>query len=183
MTSADLVRSSRDGDQFHYYWAARQCLKLLRSGSGLAGVSIEGSSPLDAVAAGEYVVDIAEYYGALDPKTAVKIVYRQLKHSTAHADEAWKVSGLKRTLEGFGEKFADLDRVVPGLIDRVEFDFVSNRPVDAAVMQALNDIGQGIKLMTRIAGYIRSYLKLPDDLERRFCRCSRSMPAPPRFCA
>jgi hypothetical protein len=31
MTSADLVRSSRDGDQFHYYWAARQCLKLLRS--------------------------------------------------------------------------------------------------------------------------------------------------------
>ena len=171
MTSADLVRSSRDGDQFHYYWAARQCLKLLRSGSGLAGVSIEGSSPLDAVAAGEYVVDIAEYYGALDPKTAVKIVYRQLKHSTAHADEAWKVSGLKRTLEGFGEKFADLDRVVPGLIDRVEFDFVSNRPVDAAVMQALNDIGQGIKPAdARIAGYIRSYLKLPDDLERRFCR-------------
>jgi DNA-binding NarL/FixJ family response regulator len=23
MTSTDLVRSSRDGDQFHYYWAAR----------------------------------------------------------------------------------------------------------------------------------------------------------------
>ena len=87
VTSADLVRSSRDGDQFHYYWAARQCLKLLRSGSGLAGVSIEGSSPLDAVAAGEYVVDIAEYYGAVDPLTAVKIVYRQLKHSTVHADE------------------------------------------------------------------------------------------------
>ena len=134
-------------------------------------MSIEGSSPLDAVAAGEYVVDIAEYYGVLDPKAAVKIVYRQLKHSTAHADEAWKVSGLKRTLEGFGEKFADLNRAVPGLIDRVEFDFVSNRPVDAAVMQAFNDIGQGIEPAdARIAGYIRSYLKLPDDLERQFCR-------------
>jgi len=43
MTSADKVRSSRDGDQFHYYWAARQCLKLLLPGSGLAAVSIEGS--------------------------------------------------------------------------------------------------------------------------------------------
>jgi hypothetical protein len=171
VTSADLVRSSRDGDQFHYYWAARQCLKLLRSDSGLVGVSIEGSSPLDAVAAGEYVVDIAEYYGTLEPKTAEKIVYRQLKHSTEHADEAWTVSGLKRTLEGFGEKFADLNRTVPGLTDRVEFDFVSNRPVDAAVMQALNAIGQGIAPAdARIAGYIHRYLKLSADLERQFCR-------------
>ena len=38
VTSPDLVRSSRDGDQFHYYWAARQCLKLLRSAAaGLPG--------------------------------------------------------------------------------------------------------------------------------------------------
>jgi hypothetical protein len=171
MTSADLVRSSRDGDQFHYYWAARQCLKLLRSDSGLAGVSIEGSSPLDTGTAGEYVVDIAEYYGALDPKAAGKIVYRQLKHSTAHADEVWRVSGLRRTLEGFGEKFFELHHASPGLIDRVTFDFVSNRPVDAAVVQALSDIGQGVDPADpRIAGYIRSYLKLPEDLERRFCR-------------
>jgi hypothetical protein len=47
VSSTDLVRSSRDGDQFHYYWAARQCLKLLLPGSGLAAVSIEGSSPED----------------------------------------------------------------------------------------------------------------------------------------
>ena len=73
-----------------------------------------------------------------------KIVYRQLKHSTAHADEAWTVSGLKRTLEGFGEKFFELNGASTGLIDRVTFDFVSNRPVDAAVVQALTDIGKGI---------------------------------------
>ena len=166
MTSADLVRSSRDGDQFHYYWAARQCLKLLRDDSGLAGVSIEGSSQLDAGTAGEYVVDIAEYYGAMDPKAAGKIVYRQLKHSTAHADEPWTVSGLKRTLEGFGAKFFELNGASPGLIDRVTFDFVSNRPVDAALVQALSDIGQGVDPAdSRIAGYIHSYLKLPEDLE------------------
>jgi hypothetical protein len=57
MTSTDLVRSSRDGDQFHYYWAARQCLKLLLPGSGLAAVSIEGSSPQDPGAAVEQAAD------------------------------------------------------------------------------------------------------------------------------
>ena len=67
MTSPDLVRASRDGDQFHYYWAARQCLKLLHSGSGLVGVSIEGSSPLETATAGEQVIDVAEYYGARRP--------------------------------------------------------------------------------------------------------------------
>ena len=110
MSSTDLVRSSRDGDQFHYYWAARQCLKMLLPGSGLAAVSIEGSSPEDPMAAadgqgpdddptGEYVVDIAEYYGDAAPVSASKIVYRQLKHSTEHPDQPWPVSGLKKTLE------------------------------------------------------------------------------------
>jgi hypothetical protein len=101
MSSTDLVRSSRDGDQFHYYWAARQCLKMLLPGSGLAAVSIEGSSPEDPMAAdgqrpgddptGEYVVDIAEYYGDAAPDRASKIVYRQLKHSTEHPDQPWTV--------------------------------------------------------------------------------------------
>ena len=153
MTSTDLVRSSRDGDQFHYYWAARQCLKLLLPGSGLAAVSIEGSSPEDPMAAdgqgpdddptGEYVVDIAEYYGDAAPDAADKIVYRQLKHSTEHADQPWTVSGLKNTLEGFGRRFSALGDASPGLRERVSFEFVSNRPVDDAVIRALSDIGQG----------------------------------------
>lgn len=171
MIVADLLRSSRDGDQFHYYWAARQCLKLLRGDSGLAGVSIEGSSPLDAATAGEYVIDIAEYYGALELGVASRVVYRQLKHSTAHADEAWRVSGLKSTLEGFGRKFSELSDISSELVGSVEFNFVSNRPVDATVAQVLTDIGQGIDPAdTRIAGYVHRYLGLPEDLERRFCQ-------------
>ena len=144
MSSTDLVRSSRDGDQFHYYWAARQCLKLLLPGSGLAAVSIEGSSPEDAMAAngqkpgddptGEYVVDIAEYYGDAAPDKASKIVYRQLKHSTEHPDQPWTVSGLKNTLEGFGRRFSEFGNDSSGLRDRVSFEFVSNRPVDDAVI-------------------------------------------------
>jgi hypothetical protein len=181
MSSTDLVRSSRDGDQFHYYWAARQCLKMLLPGSGLAAVSIEGSSPEDPVAAdgqgpgddptGEYVVDIAEYYGDAAPDRASKIVYRQLKHSTEHPDQPWTVSGFKNTLEGFGRRFSTLTDVSPGLRKRVSFEFVSNRPVDDTVLRALNDIGQGASPANpRTAGYIRTYLGLPDDLTRQFCQ-------------
>ncbi len=181
MSSTDLVRSSRDGDQFHYYWAARQCLKMLLPGSGRAAVSIEGSSPEDPMApdgqgpgddpTGEYVVDIAEYYGDAAPDKASKIVYRQLKHSTEHPDQPWPVSGLKNTLRGFGRRFSALTNTKPELRDRVSFEFVSNRPVDDTVLQALRDIGRGaIPANPRTAGYIRTYLGLPDDLTRQFCR-------------
>lgn len=181
MSSTDLVRSSRDGDQFHYYWAARQCLKLLLPGSGLAAVSIEGSSPEDPMAAdgqgpdadptGEYVVDIAEYYGDAVPDAADKIVYRQLKHSTVRPNQPWTASGLKNTLEGFARRFLALGDANPGLRERVSFEFVSNRPVDDAVIRALSDIGQGASPASpRIAGYIRGCLGLPEDLEGQFCR-------------
>lgn len=183
MSSTDLVRSSRDGDQFHYYWAARQCLKLLLPGSGLAAVSIEGSAPEDPGAVGEqaadedddptgeYVVDIAEYYGDVAPDKASKIVYRQLKHSTEHADQPWTVSGLKKTLRGFGRKFSTLGDVSPGIRERVSFEFVSNRPVDDTVLGALSDIGRGASPVSpKTAGYIRTYLGLSDDLARQFCQ-------------
>lgn len=171
MTSADLVRASRDGDQFHYYWAARQCLKLLHSGSGLVGVSIEGSSPLETATAGEQVIDVAEYYGAVDPGLADKIIYRQLKHSTTRAEQPWTVSGLKVMLEGFSQKFSKLDAASPSFADRAVFDFVSNRPVDEAVVQSLRDIAQGITPRhPQVAGYIRGYLGLSGDLAERFCQ-------------
>jgi hypothetical protein len=171
VTPTDSIRASRDGDQFHYYWAARQCLKLLRPGSGLVGVSIEGSSPLDTATAGEEVVDIAEYYGDIDPESAEKIFYRQLKHSTANADEAWTASGLRRTLEGFGQKFRELRQAYPARLDRVAFSFVSNRPVSDAVVQALDDIARGADPSDpEIVGYIRRYLALPEDLATQFCQ-------------
>jgi hypothetical protein len=184
VNSTDLVRSSRDGDQFHYYWAARQCLKLLLPGSGLAAVSIEGSSPEDPAAVGEraadgddadptgeYVVDIAEYYGDAAPDRASQIVYRQLKHSTEHADQPWTVSGLKKTLKGFGRRFSTLGEVGPGIRDRVSFEFVSNRPVDDTVLRALGDISQGTSPASpKIAEYIRTHLGLSDDLAQQFCQ-------------
>ena len=109
----NFVRPSRDGDQFHYLWAARRCLSLLSSQAGLVGVSIEGPSPDElspesAALAGEELIDIAEYYGDEDVGRAQLVRYMQLKHSTRHAAEAWTASGLEKTLTGFSARYKDL---------------------------------------------------------------------------
>lgn len=80
MSTIDKVRFSRDGDQFHYLWAARRCLGLLVPDSGLVAVSIEGASPRevepgDPVAVGEKVIDIAEYYGSEEIEKASFVRY------------------------------------------------------------------------------------------------------------
>src|SRR5687767_191329 len=107
----DLVRFSRDGDQFHYSWAARQCLKLLSS--DLVAVTIEAASSADTANisggdAGTEVIDIAEYYGSEDPPEARLVRYLQLKHSTLRAGVSWPPSGLKKTLAGFAKRYAAL---------------------------------------------------------------------------
>lgn len=69
MSDSRLVRASRDGDQFHYAWAARRCLKMLLPQSNLVAVSVEGASGNESddasqiIEAGEEIIDIGEYYG------------------------------------------------------------------------------------------------------------------------
>lgn len=100
MPKTNLVRPSRDGDEFHYLWAARRCLQLLSANSDLVAISIEGPSPDEKgsgppAEAGEELIDIAEYYGSENIETARLVRYMQLKHSTLHADDAWTASGLQ----------------------------------------------------------------------------------------
>ena len=59
MGNTDLVRASRDGDYFHYLWAARKALLLLNPLSGLEVLTIEGPSKsefVEAVETGEEIV-------------------------------------------------------------------------------------------------------------------------------
>ncbi|MFD0228190.1 hypothetical protein ACWGPD_20630 [Streptomyces hirsutus] len=42
MPDTALLRAGRDGDQFHYHWAARQALKVLLPGADLTAITIEG---------------------------------------------------------------------------------------------------------------------------------------------
>src|SRR5688500_11661371 len=98
MATADLLRSSRDGDQFHYPWAARQALTLLQPGTALEAIAVEGPSSQDTRERdGDEAVDLAEYYGSTDLHLADAVIYRQLKHSTTQATAEWTVSGLTPT--------------------------------------------------------------------------------------
>lgn len=146
MSDSELVRSSRDGDQFHYLWAAQRCLGLLSLSSDLVAVSIEGASSQEGgdgqtVDAGEEVIDVGEYYGSQELSTARLLKYMQLKHSTKHASEEWTISGLKKTLSGFAKRCVALkkERVGLPLTGWLELHFVTNRPISRNVEETIED--------------------------------------------
>lgn len=144
MATADLLRSSRDGDQFHYHWAARQALKLLQPGTALAAIAIEGPSAQDTRERdGDEAVDLAEYYGSTDLHLADAVIYRQLKHSTTQATAEWTVSGLTPTLRKFAAKYRVILDEVPAAAARVSFQFLSNRRTRPTIALALTALAAG----------------------------------------
>ena len=150
MSRTNLVRPSRDGDQFHYLWAARRCLQLLSSQSDLVAISIEGPSPeeragdLPAIV-GEEIIDLAEYFGSEEIKDASLVRYMQLKHSTLHAREPWSASGLEKTVKGFAKRYKELLKTFSSdiLASKLEFWFVTNRPIATDFSQAVADASAG----------------------------------------
>ena len=145
MANDDLVRPSRDGDQFHYLWAARQCLALLPGAGDLVAVSIEGASTSEGDASvddGDELIDVGLYHGSEALTDARRVHYIQLKHSTKHAHEPWTASGLSNTLKGFGKRYAELLNKHPAqtLREKLRFSFTSNRPIDTKVREALEDL-------------------------------------------
>src|ERR1044072_4810745 len=88
MAGVDLLRPSRDGDQFHYRWAARQSLRLLQPSSELTAIHVEGAAIRDPdLGDGEEVIDLADYYGGTALPGGHRVVCRQLKHSTRQAED------------------------------------------------------------------------------------------------
>ena len=148
MAKQGSVGPSRSGDQFHYQWAARQCLGLLTGENGLVAVAIEGAS-LDeggaSTSVGDEVIDVGLYYGSEDVTAAKSIRYVQLKHSSRRSHEPWTASGLKGTIEGFAGRFKKLEASLglDALAKTVRFVFLTNRPMDKAVLEALADIAAG----------------------------------------
>lgn len=148
MAKQGSVGPSRSGDQFHYQWATRQCLGLLAGAYGLVAVAIEGAS-LDegdaSTSVGDEVIDVGLYYGSEDVTAAKSIRYVQLKHSSRHAYDPWTASGLKGTIEGFAGRFKELEASLglDVLAKKVRFIFLTNRPMNGAVLEALADIAAG----------------------------------------
>ncbi|SNY25779.1 ATP-binding protein [Paractinoplanes atraurantiacus] len=169
MSGTDLLRASRDGDQFHYYWAARQSLSLLVPGTSLVAIAIEGASDREfpvgqRVVAGEQIIDIAEYYGSEHLADADKVVYRQLKHSTVRRAEPWRLSGLRRTLCGFADRYKALNDDTISVLDKVRFKLVTNRPVDEQFNETVQDLAQNRKPRHQVQmDLLRRYIQIHDD--------------------
>lgn len=151
MSRISSVRPSRDGDQFHYWWAARRCLFLISPTASLKAITIEGPSLSETdeekhITAGEEVIDIGEYYGSENLEAATLIRYIQVKHSTVRADKPWTPSELEKTLRGFAIRYEEFHRrfLAANLDSKLEFWFVSNRPISTKFLEVIHDAADGI---------------------------------------
>ncbi len=141
MSDTDLVRASRDGDQFHYWWAARRCLSLVGQQADLRVVSIEGASIYEKKnkygvrSVTDEIIDLAEYFGGESFEKARRIEYFQLKHSTVRTEQNWTASALGSTIAKFYAKYVEVaDSIGEAQARRkLFFHFVSNRPISSEV--------------------------------------------------
>lgn len=145
----NLVGYSRAGDEFHYRWAARRCLRMLFPNSKLTSVVIEGSD--DVNAAGEYVIDLTEY--AVNKKVE-HIDYYQLKHTTVQREKLFLLSDLQGTIEGFSKRFVEHD--VKGELENkvISFVLVTNRALTDNFKNNLAAIANGTTIEKRLSNFI-----------------------------
>ncbi|HEX8239510.1 MAG TPA: NACHT domain-containing protein [Allosphingosinicella sp.] len=171
----DLLRPSRDGDQFHYLRGARLSLALLQRGSDLVAITVEGASDKDNIEEGTEVIDLALYYGSTDVVDATRIRYRQFKHSTLHAEDEWTASGLIKTLQGFAARYQKLvsNFDADNVARRFRFEFETNRPIAASVTAALADIANSEGATTK---YLRKEIGLPAKALEPFVALVRLLP-------
>lgn len=136
---SDRVRASRDGDSFHYTWAARQLLRLLSPTSQLQYMTIEGMGEpySEGELEGSEIVDIAEFYGpSAEEITHIKV--SQLKHSTLHPNNSLPPGDVLKIVG----KFARLDS---GLIKKypdatINYSIVTNRPISQGAKTAVETL-------------------------------------------
>ncbi|MCW9706277.1 hypothetical protein [Fodinibius salsisoli] len=160
----NLVRYSRAGDVFHYRWAARRCLKMIHPKSPIECVYIEGSEENDRK--GEYVIDVAEYYKKSDQGRAVG--YFQLKHSTKRVDKVFQLSELKKTVEGFAQRFKSLKNDED--IESVEFSIITNRPINERFKKAVEDIINRNSPHQTFVKTLKRYTDFDNGELRDFCK-------------
>lgn len=162
--SNDLVAYSRAGDVFHYRWAARRCLGLVYPNSSLRSIVIEGSEENEK--AGEYVIDVSEYYEGVNDKKQVK--YYQLKHTTVKKDTPFVLSDLKDTIEGFSKRFSQhlQETNAPDL----SFIIITNRPLENSFKQNIILLANSKQINKRFKDTIERYTGLTSVELCQFCR-------------
>ena len=167
--SNDLVSYSRAGDVFHYRWAARRCLQLIRPNTSLQKITIEGSDEKEK--AGEYVIDVAEYSLAGDGRNIID--YYQLKHTTVQQDIPFELSNLKGTFVGFAQRFVQHKDNHFSDIAALRFTIITNRKVSQTLKQKLTSIVERQPVDRRFTNTLEDYTKLSLTDLVQFCSLVR----------
>ncbi|MCS4297720.1 MULTISPECIES: hypothetical protein [Acinetobacter] len=189
MANADLVRASRDGDQFHYLWAARKALLLLNPLSGLHALTIEGPSKSEftkVIEEGEEIVDVGEYFGSKSFIDASKIIYSQLKHTTVQENENFPPSSLKNTIEGFSKRFRKLLAITSKdlVLQKVEFHFVSNRAISTDFYESIRQLQEtGQVTKTENLQKLKDYTDLDGQALEEFIKLVKFPSQEPNYIA
>ena len=146
------VRATRAGDLFHYRWAATRVLNLLKPDSSLKSISIEGGH---IQIPNDYIIDLEECF------ENKRVVY-QLKYSVMHPDKECSLSFLGDTLSEYGNlyKTSKKEKI------SIEYVFLTNRPVSAAVKNLFETVHEDSSSLDKI----NKYLKLPCASARQFCQ-------------
>lgn len=161
----NLVGFSRAGDEFHYRWAARRCLGMVYPNSHLKFIVIESS--VDDQLAGEYAIDVAEYYGKDDNIEEIK--YFQLKHTSVQQDTPFELSDLKKTFEDFALRFIDHDNKNEIGSKNVSFTIITNRKFSDNFKTKLSNVSQKLVVNQRFKNTLEDYTKLNGNKLSEFC--------------
>lgn len=172
----DFVRYSRAGDEFHYRWAARRCLRLIYPKSTLESIVIEGSGPDESGLDGEYVMDVTEYSNQYENDSGT-ISYYQLKHTTTKEDTPFNLSDLRNTIEGFAARYAEhfCSDTSSDSSPNVTFTIVSNRRISSTFKKNFATIANGEKILrqdgkvSQSQKTIEEYTKLQELDLQNFC--------------
>lgn len=138
---SDRVRASRDGDSFHYTWAALQLLRLLSPSSQLQYVTIEGmGEPHSAnVLEGSEIIDLAEFYGP-NTEEITHIKVSQLKHSTLRSNETLSKREVFEILNRFATLDSELSTKYPD--STVSYSIITNKPISQNTKNTVELLGK-----------------------------------------
>jgi hypothetical protein len=132
-------------------------------------MSIEGST--EEASSGEEVIDVAEYFED-DEGRIERIEYVQLKHTSERKDDPFNLSGLKKAIEGFGERFVELNQEDQSRdeVPDVRFSIVTNRPISQRFRENAEQIGDGETAEKQFQETIETYTGLSGENLSAFCR-------------
>ena len=124
----------------------------------------------ESLEAGVDQIDVGEYYGSENLQEATLVRYIQLKHSTQNPTVAWTPSGLKKTIREFSERYREFEKC-DDFTTCIEFCFISNRPINVNLMEAIEDAASEISSRhPNILKKLEDFTSLDGERLSAFCR-------------